>query len=222
VVTKDDRAVPLASVVGMNARKLRGDATADDLATAARHSGLNWGTGRISDLEHGRVSPTVPTLVALAAALGDVRGEPVTLADLVEHDGMIELTKDAWLPGKVLQRFLRGEAVEVQQRDVAESLAAATEAYRAKIETLPPALQRGVKWGDIATVTREAGETEDRIAKALGVETWVVNRASAKLWKQTVSAERDRRAGPDATKQARGRITRELREELRAAIHGND
>jgi len=168
------------------------------------------------------VSPTIPTLVSLAAALADVRGKPVTLVDLVEHDGWIELVKDSVvLPRGVLQRFLRGEPVAIEARDVADILTAAAEGYREQVKKLPPKL-RNVKMRDVAAVTREAGETEERVAKALGVDTWLVNRASALLWQKTVSAERDERSGSDATKQARGRITRQLQEELRAVIHGND
>jgi transcriptional regulator with XRE-family HTH domain len=205
----------------MNVRKLRGSTTADELATAARNRGLNWGTGRISDLEHGRVSPTVQTLVLLAAALGDVRGEPVTLAELVEYDGMIELAKGLPIPSNALQRYLGGAPVTVEPRDIGEFLAAGMKAQEAAIKQLPTRLQK-VKMRDVYLVTKETGETEERVAKALGVETWVVNRASALLWKSTVSAERDRRAGSKASNQARGRITRELREELKAVIRGDD
>ena len=57
--------LPLAHVVGRNVRRLRDGAAAtlDDVAKAARENGLrNWGTGRVSDLEHGKVSPTLATL----------------------------------------------------------------------------------------------------------------------------------------------------------------
>jgi hypothetical protein len=40
----------------------------------------------------------------------------------------------------------------------------------------------------------------------------------ADKWKHTLSAERDERAGPDASAQKRGQITRQLREELRKAL----
>jgi len=211
----------LSGVVGVNARRLRGSATADDLATACRNSGLNWGTGRISDLEHGRVSPTLGTLVALAAALGELRGEPVTLADLVASDGSVELAKGLTLPGGALQRYLRGEPVTVTTGDVAASLKEALDDYPNRLDSLPPALRR-VTLRDEYKVAKESGETEQRVAKSLGVDRWVVDRASALLWKSTISAERDRRAGPDASNQARGRITRELRDELRKVIDGDD
>ena len=157
-VAEKDTAKSLSNVVGENARRLRGNATADELATAARNNQLNWGTGRISDLEHGRVSPTVPTLVALAAALGDVRGKPVALVDLVEYDGWISLAPDLVLPASVLQRYLRGEPVELTPRDVADIVKGATQAHRDKIKDLPPKLRR-VKMRHLADVTASAGET---------------------------------------------------------------
>jgi hypothetical protein len=46
---------------------------------------------------------------------------------------------------------------------------------------------------------------------------------SFRLWHRTFSEERDRRAGPDANQQKRGRVSRELRTELENAIaDGND
>lgn len=220
-VRENGGAVPLADVVAVNARKLRGRATADELARVARSGGLNWGTGRISDLEHGRVSPTVQTLVLLAGALCVLRDESVTLADLVEHDGMIELAKGFTVSGSALQRYLRGAPVAIEPRDIPDILEAGRQAEEAAIKKLPTRLQN-VESFDIYRVHKESGETEERVAKTLGVETWIVERASAFLWKSTISAERDRVAGPEATKQARGRITRQLREQLRAVIHGDD
>ena len=217
-------AVPLAKVVAVNARRLRGSATADELARVARSGGLNWGTGRISDLEHGRVSPTVQTLVLLAGALGVLHVKPVTLADLVEHDGMIELAKGFAVSGSALQRYLKGAPVVTEPRDIPDILEAGREAAEAAIKKLPPTLQR-VNLVDLYRVHKESGETEERVAKALGVESWIVERASVALWKSTISAECDRLAellaGPGATKQARGRITRQLRDDLRAVIHGD-
>lgn len=122
-------------------------------------------------------------------------------------------------PSRVAQ--VRGTLVAIEARDVANMITASAEAHRDKIKDLPARLQ-SVKMRDLASATASAGETEERIAKALGVETWLVVRACAALWKSTAAAERDRRSGPDATKQARGRITRQLRDELRAVINGDD
>lgn len=121
MVERDETPVALPEVVGRNARRLRGDATADQLAKAARREGLNWGTGRISDLEHGRVSPTLSMLVALAAALHSVSRTPVTLADLVEHDGLVQVTSTRAVKDVALQRFLRGEPVQFLIEDMPNS-----------------------------------------------------------------------------------------------------
>jgi hypothetical protein len=162
-------------------------------------------------------------LVALAAALGEIRGQPVTLGDLVRTDGFLTLTDDLVLHSDALQRYLRGEVVDIKLGDLIDldALVANVKSHRAELDKLPPPLSK-VKFGVVGTVNRQAGEAEDRVAKALGVETWVVNQASAYLWESTVSAERDRRGGPNATPQARGRITRQLREELKAALNGDD
>jgi hypothetical protein len=46
---------------------------------------------------------------------------------------------------------------------------------------------------------------------------------SFQLWQGTFTEERDRRAGPDANQQKRGRISRDLRAELEKALaDGND
>ncbi|BBY61151.1 helix-turn-helix transcriptional regulator [Mycolicibacterium sarraceniae] len=218
-------AVPLAEVVGLNARRLRGDSTADELAKAARRQGLNWGTGRISDLEHGRVSPTLSTLVALAYALHTLRDQPVTLGDLVEHDGFIEVTDKLKVKSAALQRFMNGEDVAFNVGDMANSAE--------MLDIVKAGLAQMTEWAkklhyldvDIDTVVeleRQAGETEARIAKALGVPPSAVAVASAHLWGRTLSAERDRRAGKGANAQDRGRITRQLKAEIQAALNGND
>ena len=105
---------------------------------------------------------------------------------------------------------------EVDWQAVADARHARSEVFK----RLPATLQK-VNTKLMLAVERESGEAEARAAKALGREPWVVNLASAKLWKSTLSAERDRRAGPDASPQARGRITRELRAEIKAALDGD-
>lgn len=223
-----DPAADLAAVVGENARRIRTEAgaTLDDVAVAARGHGLRgWGGGRVSDLEHGRVSPTVPTLVALALALGDIRREPLTLAELVEHQGAVEINGSLAVRGAVLVRFLGGQPVRLTKRDVpalaeikAAEIAASMRRFTAE---LPPSL-RGVSLATAVAVQNRSGEAEQRIAKALGVSLLTVAAASAHLYRgATASEERDRRAGGDATAQKRGRIARDIRTELKAALNGN-
>jgi hypothetical protein len=211
----------LAAIVGHNARTLRGSATLDDVAKAARGVGLNWTTGRVSDLEYGRVSPTLPTLVAVALALAEVRGESITLADLVRSDENISLTKDLTVTGDELQRFLSGDKVSVDDRYLAEIIDGAKGALTEARKRLPPNLQRRrVSMGIVRQVHRDYGEPESLLARDLGLDSETLIWAMAALWRMSYSAKRDQRAGTGANAQKKGRVARELKAEMRAALDG--
>lgn len=207
-------AAPLAEVVGRNARRLRGTATADDLAKAARRCGLNWGTGRVSDLEHGRVSPTLPTLIALAAALRSLSGTPVALSELVEHDGYIALAGELVVKGTALKRFIGGAPIDLRAADLYWD---EDDPFVRKILGMDAEPASRGRRRDLYAAS-EQGETEARLSKSLGVDREVVATAAEELWGRTVSAERDARAGRDASPQMRGRVTRELKSELAQRI----
>ncbi|RKO24502.1 hypothetical protein D7Z96_08715 [Pseudarthrobacter phenanthrenivorans] len=64
----------------------------------------------------------------------------------------------------------------------------------------------------------EAGTAERKAAKSLSVGLGTLLAACAALWDRTLTAERDARAGTEGTKQARGYVTRELLDELRAHL----
>ena len=79
----------VAEVIGDGAQAFRLDAevTLEQMARAAQRYGLPWTSGRVGDFEAGRTAPTLPTLLAATAALGDVIGRPVSLAELVTGEG---------------------------------------------------------------------------------------------------------------------------------------
>jgi len=64
------------------------------------------------------VSPTVSTLVALALALGDIRGEPIQLYELVYWDGFVSVSGDLVLSGEAHAGFVSGSPVQVLIRDI--------------------------------------------------------------------------------------------------------
>lgn len=218
----------LASVIGANARRIRtgAGATLEEVAKSARGYGLKgWGGGRVSDLEHGRVSPTLPTLVALCLALGDIRRSPLTLAELVEHQGAVELTGSLAIRGAALARFLDGQPVKLTKRDVPAlpdvDMGELAAGVRRLADELPPSVG-GVSTESVIAVDRRSGEAEQRLAKKLGVRPLTVAAASAYLYRgATASEERDRRAGPEASAQKRGRIAREISDEIKAVLDGN-
>ncbi|MDT5370849.1 MAG: hypothetical protein QOC62_5280 [Mycobacterium sp.] len=66
-------------------------------------------------------------------------------------------------------------------------------------------------------------EADYRMAKSLGLDRDRAAFVMSRLWGRSFTAERDRRAGPDANPQKRGRIARELKAQLQEAINcGND
>lgn len=192
-----------AKVLGDTAKELRGDRKLEVVARAARLAGLNWGTGRIADLEAGRVNPTLPTLIALCWAFRDLLEWPeMTLADLFAGDGYVTLMPDVVVPIELLRRALKGELAD------------------------PPAgLQVVGRMGfppSEDAVERSLLEADYRMADSVGIPA---DQAAAKmhaLWGRSFTAERDQRAGPGANPQKRGRISRELKAELQEMIDRGD
>lgn len=180
-------------VLGAGARTIRLEAGAslEQVSHAARRAGLPWSTGRVSDMEGGRVELKLETLLSLALALGEVRGEPVTLAELLPHDApmMINGREIATLAGAV-----RGEAVTISEG------------------------QRGHDELNRPDPIETAGLAEKRAAKSMGVPLADLVAATHELWGDHLTAERDRRAGVDADVATRGRITRELTDQIRAHL----
>lgn len=228
----DDRevrgGVTLAEIVGRNAKRLRGDATADQLAKECRFYGLNWGTGRISDLEHGRVSPTLGTLVALALALQEVRfvrgpdHGPVTLVDLVRCDENIALTKDLSVTEDELAAFLQGDEVSLSHRhaDLMRSMMESVTADNFRKDW--PHRLHGIPKGAVLRMLDKCGEAEERLKREFGLDTSRLCAEMISLWGRTYTAERDERAGAGANAQKKGRVARELKAELKAVLDGDN
>jgi transcriptional regulator with XRE-family HTH domain len=211
--------VDLAAVMGRNARELRGDANLNDVAKVARACGLNWGTGRVSDLEHGKVSPTLPTLVALALIFSELLGRPVTLADLVRADENIAVTTRISVTGDELRGYLSGDAVTAAaqyRREV--SAASQSDDYRKNW----PTRLRSVPKGATMRMLGQIGEPEERLARELGIDRTRLAAEMLARWKKSFSAERDQRAGPEANAQKKGRVARALKADLKAVLDGDD
>jgi len=219
-VPQNVEAPTVAEVVGRNVRRLRGGHTADELARAARREGLKWGSGRVSELEAGKVSPTLPTLFVLAQVLGNVTKRPVSLADLVQTDGSIRVNDQLVVRAEKIAESVSAEPVQLVVRDVegeSERVHDGMQGVIAELAALPDHL-RDLLSSASSEIAQRSGETEDRIAKSLGISLMRMNLESAHLWRDAFSAERDRRAGPDANPQKRGRVSRELKDELRASV----
>jgi hypothetical protein len=152
----------------------------------------------------GRAAPSLPTLVVVAAALGDLVGEPVSLADLFGKSGT---------PLPDWPVAISGDGVVVMNRP---DLQAALLGEPVKLT----AKRKGA--ADAATrLLRDFRESDIRMCRNIGVPKDVGAAAMARLWKRPFSVERDRRAGPEpeaaerkGRQQRKGQISRQLKAEL--------
>lgn len=213
----------IAEVIGANTRRIRGEHRAEDLAKAARKVGLNWNTGRVSELEAGRVSPTIPTIIALLAALRTLTNRSVRLDELLQHDGPIQLNDKLRLPPAKLLDALSNNDFQLRARDLGVSADEVRANVAAGREELDLMARLEARYGDvdldlIIQAESAAGLAEERMAKDLGVRTGTIAHAAVYLWHKTFSEERAQRAGPDANAQKLGQVTRRMKAELRAAL----
>jgi hypothetical protein len=207
----------MAEIAGHNARTLRlsADVTLQDLARAVRPYGLEWSTGRVGDFEGGRAAPNLATLLVVAAALGDVIGRRITLADLFAGKGDVAINEKLTIPLSKLRAVLTGEAVAITAwppRGAASGLRVWS--INAPQPAWSAGLDRKLHW----RVLNDFREADTRMCKNIGVDPDVGAAAMATLWKKTFVAERDELAGPDAKAQRRGQISRRLKAELQELI----
>ncbi|WP_139813374.1 hypothetical protein [Prescottella equi] len=228
----------LSEIIGMNARRLRlaAGVTLEQLATTARLRGLNWSTGRVGDLESGRVQATLPTLLALAASLAEVTGRPVELRELLESDGPAEITGlfamdplslAAVLSGKPFypDPTIRGyvpEGVETAEQHMANATVndlVQAHGWSNKEEALRDLnLTDEEKLVEVLLAVDGAALADRRAAKALGVDLPELTAAAFRCWGKPLSEQREELAGTDATNQHRGQITRDLYAALRIEL----
>jgi transcriptional regulator with XRE-family HTH domain len=201
-------AIPVAKAVGVNAQAIRraADVNLEQFALAATLYGLPWTTGRVGDFESGRVSPSFPTLYAVAAALGHAIGRPVSLLELFAGDGPVEINDRLIVDLSELRSALSGEAVSARAKPKAKLSAVVTPNWAGISPTLH------------LRVLNDFREADARICKSAGVAPDIGAAVMAKLWRRTFTAKRDQLAGPDANAQRKGQISRQLKAELEKAL----
>ena len=214
--------VDLATVMGRTARQLRGNATLDDVAKVARACGLNWGTGRISDLEHGKVSPTLPTMIAMALIYTELHGRPVTLGDLVGGDESISVTARISVTTEELRDYLSGDPVTAADQYRRETGAALQSVVSGDYRKDWPTRLQSVSKGATLRMLGEIGEPEERLAREFGIDRSRLAAEMLALWRRSFSAERDFRAGATANAQKKGRVARALKADLKAVLDGDN
>jgi transcriptional regulator with XRE-family HTH domain len=220
-------AVSVAKVIGEGARALRLDAgvTLEQMARSAQRYGLPWTSGRVGDFESGRTAPSLPTLVAAAAALGEAIGRPVSLAELVTGEGQVHINDKLSLDTSALRVALSGGSVNAQiiRHIPAQEMYEMGQLLTSQTRFHWPNRLRAVNPDLRQEVLRDFNESDARMCKNIGVDQVLGAAAMAALWRRTFTAERDHRAGPGAKAQRRGQISRQLKADLQEVIDdGND
>lgn len=217
---------PLPRVIGKNARRLRVEsgATLDQMAAAVGRFGIHWSTGRVGDLESGRVAPTLPTLIAVSFALGSLQKRTISLAELVETDAPIQVNND--LVMRRLAAVLSGEPLSpnmlgTEPRNVPRTAEMAAEdlLWQKRFAAHHGSPDLDQAWAlALQSVDQPVTLAEQRAAKDLGVSVGQLRFAASCLWNRLFDDERDHRAGLQASVQKRGQVTRQLKSELKSAI----
>lgn len=213
---------PLAEVVGRNCKRIRkaADVTQDELAWYASEIGLRWDAAKVGRFEAGAVAPTFATVLAVALALSNAQqakrraggGGSVTLAELAQFDGDLVLTPDGPdVPGDVIADLCRGRPYRLRPKLPGGSDQVDPKLVKQFVKTVKTV-------SDLAHVRQRSGLAEYRLAQRIGISRDELAIASFQLWRSTFTEERDRRAGPNANQQKRGRVSRELRAELEKAL----
>lgn len=229
----------LAVVVGRNCRRIRKTigVTQDDLARQARSIGLDWTETRVGHFEAGRSAPTFATVLLVTLALELARQEAadqnadadrgVTISDLLAGKGFVELTDRLnCLPVPLIADVCKGHAFTWPPADEYWDAARSDvqiepgvqERRAARTAALVEQAQAQMAAALTLDVEDRSGLSEQRLARDLGISSTRLANLSLRLWHGTFSEERDRRAGPDANQQKKGRISRELRAELEKAL----
>lgn len=221
----------LGQVIGQNVRLLRGSHTLEELATHGRAVGATWSSGSISAIERGDFKTTVETVALLALALDRLRGAEflrgnITSRDLLQTDQPIALGKTLATSTEELLRFLGG-GYSGEVINTTYHLTQAREGIGEQVAKLE-SLNLPNDSFDLFRRVEEAGpETPatERLAKKIGADPYELRSWSVHLWGKTFEDHRDQIAGPDSTPQKKGRVSRELLEEIQTAMkeqRGND
>lgn len=205
-----DKNLTLAETIGRNVNLLRLELglTMEQVASAGKSFlGLSWSAGSIGAIEKGRFKPTLDTLLAIATVIPNTKSilegrasldysPPIPLLSLISGSDHIQISPSRMISPDDLVSWMREEGGFKPQF----TLAYAT---------------HGDLIGSISSISAQPSVAEARIAEKAGINPEDLLRVSSKLWGQGIEARRDALAGPDASAQKKGRITRTLIEEIK-------
>ncbi|KPM56910.1 hypothetical protein ACG83_03490 [Frankia sp. R43] len=227
----------LRAVIGEGVRRVRTakkGVRQEDVAKAARSYGLNWDYSRVAALERGEKAISAEELALLPDILSIACVRLVKLPNLIDPDVWVQVGGRV-MPGSDLikiyagQGALRAQAAHTNPDDWIRRNVEVTRAWddRDRLMRLG-AIVENSEYFDlhalVASVT--VGLTEERTARRIGERPLVVAYLSRLLWGRPLGEQRDRLvseradAGDDPARlrALRGRVTRQLIDEMTAEI----
>ncbi|WP_225213361.1 helix-turn-helix domain-containing protein [Corynebacterium gallinarum] len=214
----------LSQVIGQNVRNIRAEHTLEELASHGRALGTTWSAASISAIERGEFRATIEAVSMLALSLDQLRGEgtlkgEVTSRDLFQTDKPIALGKKLVTSTDHLLQFLGGDTsgtvldTSHMMKNIQEGMREWVEGYERL--NLPNDSM------DLYFRVEESGPqtpAEHRLAKKVGIDVQELRTWAVHLWGKSFEDHRDDIAGPDATPQKKGRVSRELLNEIEIAM----
>lgn len=190
--------------------------TLDDVARQAHAYGASWGVSTVRNIESGRSSPTLPTLVTLALVLNDLAGTSLALRDVL---GDATALASPEVQGSPVKRswydsVLSGAPVVVGWSDMADPLRQ-SDVVIDSLESVGREMPAG--WTLPDGGPRPSTLAERRAADRLGALSTVVSGWADHLWGHSLDDEAAARATSDSP-QARGRASRLLVDEIASRL----
>lgn len=229
--------ITVAQVVGSNLSRIRDEhgLTLEEIARYSHTYGLRWNTARVSRIDRGEGSLNLETVLMLSVILSAMTDQPVSVRDLLETDESVTLAPRSTLKPHGAQILLCGEGateldsvLEEYGGIVAEQSHEVDEIMGAYGGIVVPAVPEALSEFEAQKYFVEVFHrtlSDERNARTLGLTDAEFSAWSVRLWGHLMSAETEKRAPEDATAQKKGRITRELMDEMREAVgrgRGND
>lgn len=180
-----------------------------DLAVVASKYGEVWDAGSIGKIEAGKYKATIQLLGILSIALSELNHRSVRISEFLQSKQAINVNKSVVaLPDELLD-FLADRS-----KFVGRTLVAPTTDFEATIEEEFRNHPEPIDVEPASEVYRALTHGDRRIAREVSLSAEAFAVWCSLLWKRTFTTERDERAGSDASAQKRGRISRELKQEL--------
>lgn len=200
----------IAEAVGAQISQARHEhgLTLEQIAETSRAFGARWSASSVLNLEQGRASMTLQNLLYLATTLELLTGQPYKLIDLLGDEQTLSLHErnPVIVNRQWLKHVLDGAPVRLPR--IIQVSASPTQAST-------PCSRRPMNAEAMPAYTSMA---ETRAATKLGINPIELQHQAIQLWGHNLETEQHRRAGEQSTAQKRGRVTRHLVEEMRAAM----